>query len=117
MHGDSPDKATGAGCHALLQEIFAIQGSNLHPLCLLHWQEGSLPLVPLFYKCQLNHGSEIMSRSPVSLLSLLCLVLSISELKMLKNLAVFVKLSLCLVLSLLPDFKALLSIEYKFLIA
>ena len=26
--------------------IFPIQGSNLHLLCLLHWQAGSLPLAP-----------------------------------------------------------------------
>ena len=35
---DSPGKNTGVGCHALLQRIFPIQGSNLHFLCLLHWQ-------------------------------------------------------------------------------
>ena len=33
------------GCHALLQGIFPTQGSN-HVSCLLHWQAGSLPLVP-----------------------------------------------------------------------
>ena len=33
-------------CHALLQGIFPTQGSNPHLLCLLHWQPGSLPLVP-----------------------------------------------------------------------
>ena len=33
------------GWPALLQEIFLTQGSNLHLLCLLHWQAGSLPLV------------------------------------------------------------------------
>ena len=43
---DSPDKITGVGCHALLQGIFLTQGLNLHFLCLLHWQAGSLPLVP-----------------------------------------------------------------------
>ena len=43
---DSPDKNTGVGCHALLQGIFPTQGLNLHLLCLLHWQVGSLPLVP-----------------------------------------------------------------------
>ena len=32
------------GCHALLQGIFPTQGCNPHPLCLLHWQAGSLPL-------------------------------------------------------------------------
>ena len=43
---DSPGKNTGAGCHALLQGIFLAQGSNLHLLCLLHWQESSLSLTP-----------------------------------------------------------------------
>ena len=43
---DSPAKNTGVGCHALLQDIFLTQESNLHLLCLLHWQEGSLRLVP-----------------------------------------------------------------------
>ena len=28
LHGDSPDKNTGVGCHALLQGIFLTQGSN-----------------------------------------------------------------------------------------
>ena len=46
VHGDSPGKNTGVGCYALLQGIFPTQGSNPHPLCLLHWQVGSLPLVP-----------------------------------------------------------------------
>ena len=43
---DSPGKNTGVGCHALLQGIFPTQGLNLHLLLLLHWQAGSLPLVP-----------------------------------------------------------------------
>ena len=43
---DFPGKNTGVGCHALLQGIFPTQGSNLHLLCLLHWQEGSLALAP-----------------------------------------------------------------------
>ena len=43
---DAPGKNTGAGCHALLQGIFPTQGSNPYLLCLLHWQVGSLPLVP-----------------------------------------------------------------------
>ena len=34
------------GCHALLQGIFQTQGSNQCLLGLLHWQAGSLPLVP-----------------------------------------------------------------------
>ena len=28
VHGDSPGKSTGVGCHALLQEVFPTQGSN-----------------------------------------------------------------------------------------
>ena len=34
------------GCHFLFQGIFSTQGSNLHLLCLLHWQVESLPLAP-----------------------------------------------------------------------
>ena len=33
VHRDSPHKNTGVGCHALLQGIFPIQGSNLGLLC------------------------------------------------------------------------------------
>ena len=36
VHGDSPGKNTGVGCHALLQGIFLIQGSNP---CLLHCRQ------------------------------------------------------------------------------
>ena len=36
-------KNFGLGCHFLLQGIFQTQGLNLHLLCLLHWQAGSLP--------------------------------------------------------------------------
>ena len=39
-------KDTGVGCYALLQGIFLTQESNQHLLCLLHWQAGSLPLMP-----------------------------------------------------------------------
>ena len=42
----SPGKITEEGCHALLQWIFPIQGSNLHLSGLLHWQAGSLLPVP-----------------------------------------------------------------------
>ena len=34
------------GCHVLLQEIFPTQGSKPRILGLLHWQMGSLPLMP-----------------------------------------------------------------------
>ena len=43
---DSPGKNTGVGCHALLQGIFSIQGWNPCLWHLLHWQAGSLTLVP-----------------------------------------------------------------------
>ena len=43
---DSPGKNTGVGCHALLQGIFLTKGLNPHLLHVLHWQVGSLPLVP-----------------------------------------------------------------------
>ena len=46
VHGDSPGKNTGVGCHLLLQGTFQTQGLNLHLLCLLHWQVGSLPFMP-----------------------------------------------------------------------
>ena len=46
IHGDSPGKNIGAGCHAFLQGIFSTQGSNSCLLHLLHWQVDSLPLVP-----------------------------------------------------------------------
>ena len=37
---------TRADCHTLLQGVFSTQGANPHLLCLLHWQAGSLPLLP-----------------------------------------------------------------------
>ena len=43
---ESLGKNTGEGCHALLQGIFPTQGLNPHLLSLLHWQAGSLTLVP-----------------------------------------------------------------------
>ena len=43
---DSPGKNTEVGSHSLLQGIFPTQGSNLHLLHLLLWQEGSWPLAP-----------------------------------------------------------------------
>ena len=46
VHRDSPGKNIGVGCHALLQGIFLTQGSNPSLLYLLHWQAGSLPLIP-----------------------------------------------------------------------
>ena len=43
----SPNKNTGMGSHALLQRIFPTQVSNQSLFCLLNWQVGSSPLVPL----------------------------------------------------------------------
>ena len=40
IHGDSPGKNTGVGCHALLQRIFPTQQSNPglpHCRMILHW--------------------------------------------------------------------------------
>ena len=47
VHGDSPGKNAGVGCHAFFQAIFSTQVSNQGLLCLLHWQMGSLPLCHL----------------------------------------------------------------------
>ena len=59
---DSPGKNAGMGCWALLQGLSPTQGLNLPLLCLLHWQVGSLPLVPpgkphswAFIFCTQNH--------------------------------------------------------------
>ena len=41
VHGNSPGKNTGVGCHFLLQGIFPTQGLNLGLLHLLHWQVDS----------------------------------------------------------------------------
>ena len=46
VRGDSRGKNTRVGCSALLQEIIPTQGPNSCLLYLLHWQLGSLPLVP-----------------------------------------------------------------------
>ena len=43
VHGNSPGKNTGVGCHAFLQGIFPTQGSNPG---LLAWQADSLPSEP-----------------------------------------------------------------------
>ena len=43
---DFPGKNTELGYHVLLQGIFPSQGLNPRLLHLLHWQAGSLPLVP-----------------------------------------------------------------------
>ena len=53
VHGDSPGKNTGVGCHFLLQGIFPTQVSIPR---LLYWQVGSLPLSHLgSHKCIKTH--------------------------------------------------------------
>ena len=39
VHGDSPGKNTGVGCHALLQGLFLTQGSNIlsYVSCISRW--------------------------------------------------------------------------------
>ena len=55
---DSPGKSIGVGCHALLQGISQTEGLNPH---LLHWQLGSLPLVPP--GCALSPSLSLFLRS------------------------------------------------------
>ena len=51
-------KNTGVGCHLLLQGIFLTQRLNLH---LLHWQMGSLPLVPSVKpRCQYHRDNKLV---------------------------------------------------------
>ena len=53
VHGDSPGKNTGIGCHDLLQGIFPTQGSNLGlPHCrqiLYHLSHQGSPAKPGVY--------------------------------------------------------------------
>ena len=41
-----PGKITGVNSHSLLQGTFPTHQANPHPSYLLHWQAGSVPLVP-----------------------------------------------------------------------
>ena len=43
---DSPGKNSGVDFYVFLQRISLTQGLNLCLFCLLHWQVGSLPLLP-----------------------------------------------------------------------
>ena len=62
VHGDSPGKDSGVGCHALLQGIFPTQGANLSLFCLLHWQLDSLPLASLRKPLNPSGGYHLMSK-------------------------------------------------------
>ena len=69
---DSSGKNTGVGCHALLQEIFPIQRSNLHLLRLLHcrqilyrWATREAPT--LMTSSRSNHPPEIPFPNTITL--------------------------------------------------
>ena len=72
---DSLGKNTRVGCHALLQGIFPTRGSNPCLLSLLHWQAGSLPLMPpgkqfsLSAFCSVFHSSARIPDSTASRLA------------------------------------------------
>ena len=53
---DFPGKNTGVDCHALLQEIFLTQESNLSLLCLLGCRQILHPLAPLVVPLITAHG-------------------------------------------------------------
>ena len=72
VHGDSPGKNTGAGCHALLQGISPIHGLSSCLLSLLHWQAGFLPTweAQLFLcyirdKSLISHSSYYLSSNNI----------------------------------------------------
>ena len=70
---DSPGKNPGAGCHSLLQGIFATPESNPCLLQPLHWQMDSLPLnhlgnpIDSGQKCQSNIISVTFNRTKTAL--------------------------------------------------
>ena len=69
VHEGSPGKNTEVACHDLLQGILLGQGLNLSLLCLLHWQVGSLPLVPsgkpsIVYPLPLEYPSHHHPQTP-----------------------------------------------------
>ena len=68
VHGDSPGKNTGVGCHALLQGIFPTKGSNpglphcrriLN--CLTH--QGNPPTILVKFKISLNANLNCISKA------------------------------------------------------
>ena len=61
---DSPGNNPGVRCHAFLQGTFFPQGSNWCLLHLLHWQAGSLPLVPPAEKAMAPHSSTLAWKIP-----------------------------------------------------
>ena len=62
VHGDSPGRNTGVGCHALLQGIFQTQGSNrgfLHcTLILYHLSQQGSPRILEWVAYPFSRGSS-----------------------------------------------------------
>ena len=62
VHGDSPSKNTGVGCHALLHRIFPTQGSNpglLHCTWILyHWSHQESPRILDWVASSFSRGSS-----------------------------------------------------------
>ena len=62
VHGDSPGKNTGVGCHALLQGVFPTQGLNLGlPHCrriLYHLSHQGSPRIPEWVAYLFSRGSS-----------------------------------------------------------
>ena len=88
---DSPGKNTGEGCHALLWGNFPTQRWNSHLLCLLHWQEDSLPLAPptniLPKKIQANFLANLIlfvSGAQIKLAHWVCNIIERTEFHILK---------------------------------
>ena len=64
VRGDSPDKNTGVGYHALLQGIFPTQGSNLSLLHLLHWEADFFTTSTTWEKAMAPHSNTLAWRIP-----------------------------------------------------
>ena len=62
--GASPGKNTGVRCHALLQGVFPIQGSNKR-LLLLHRQAGSLLPAPPRKLIKLCRDNLVLNKPPM----------------------------------------------------
>ena len=65
VNGDSPGKNTGLGCHALLQGICPIQGSNTHLLCLLLSAEVLIMVFTGALINPLSWGKFLLAKEPL----------------------------------------------------
>ena len=77
VHGDSPGKNTGVGCHDLLQGIFQAQELNPCVLCLLDWQMGSLPLAPPGKPLINPHANQVYNQMHLTLWRIVCMCVSV----------------------------------------